>query len=203
MANVSLPQFSEHVGVRPDESGQRLNSRVEDVQPTRLLLATPTDGDNEVRLESNAGVAVEWVTPRGLARVAGRTGDTSRIHIPTVSIELLGRPEIFQRREYVRAAAAIQLEATVPGVAGDYEGMSVDLSGGGIRATLPQLDVEEGSQLNLWIGLPDRSAEAKVRVLRRQDPDVYVLVFEEIAERDRERVIHLVFEKLRTSAFNR
>jgi c-di-GMP-binding flagellar brake protein YcgR len=203
MASVSLPQFSEHVGVRPDESGQRLQSRVEDVQPTRLLLATPTDGEVEIQLESNAGVAVEWVTPRGLARVAGRTGDTTRIHVPTVSIEVLGRPEIFQRREYVRAAAAIHLEATVPGVKGDYEGMSVDLSGGGIRATLPELDVEEGAELDLWIGLPDRFAEAKVRVLRRQDPDVYVLIFEEIAERDRERVIHLVFEKLRTAAWTR
>jgi c-di-GMP-binding flagellar brake protein YcgR len=203
MSNVSLPQFSEQVGVRPDESGERLHSRVEDVQPARLLLATPSDGEQEVTLETGTGVAVEWVTARGLARVAGRTAGNGRIHIPTIAIDLLGRPEIFQRREYVRAAAAIQIEATVPGVKGDFGGLSVDLSGGGIRATLPELDVEEGTELDLWIGLPERSAEAKARVLRRQDPDIYVLVFEQIAEKDRERVIHLVFEKLRTAAWNR
>src|SRR3954447_8917985 len=147
MANVSLPEFSEQVGVRPDETGERLNSRVEEVEPSRLLLATPSNAEQEVTRERGAGVAVEWVTARGLARVPGRTAGNGRIHIPTIAIELLGKPEIFQRREYVRAAAAIQLEATIPGMKGDFEGMSVDLSGGGIRATLPELDVEEGSEL--------------------------------------------------------
>jgi c-di-GMP-binding flagellar brake protein YcgR len=203
MSNVSLPEYSEQVGVRPDETGQRLHSRVEHAEPTRLLLAQPSDGEQEVELGEGVGVAVEWVTRRGLARVAGRTVAYGRIHIPTIAVALIGTPEIFQRREYVRAPASIQIEATVPGQKGDFEGVSVDLSGGGIRATLPGLDVEEGSMLDLWIGLPDKSTEAKVRVLRRHDPDLYVLVFEQIADKDRERVIHLVFEKLRTAAGNR
>jgi c-di-GMP-binding flagellar brake protein YcgR len=199
---VELPQFSEQVGVRLDQTGVRLHSRVEDVAPDRLLLATPSDGVQEVPLPVGADLAVEWVTARGLARVPGRSTGPGRISIPTVSIELLGRPEIFQRREYVRASAALQIEACLTGTTEEFEGLSVDISGGGIRASIPALDAEVGSLLSLWLGLPDKGAEATVKVLRRQDPDVYVLVFEHIAEKERERVIHHVFERLRASAWN-
>jgi c-di-GMP-binding flagellar brake protein YcgR len=203
MANVELPQYSEQVGVRLDESGERLHSRVEVSEPARLVLATPSDGVNEVAVAAGTLVAVEWVTARGLARVPGRSAGPGRISIPTISIELLGRPEIFQRREYVRAPAAVKVEIAIAGDAQEYEGLSVDLSGGGVRAQIPKLDVEDGAAVSLWIDLPDRAAAAQARVLRRQGLDTYVLVFEQIAERDRERVIHHVFERLRSSAWNK
>jgi c-di-GMP-binding flagellar brake protein YcgR len=202
MASVQLPQFSEQVGVRLDDSGERLHSRVEDVEPQRLLLATPSDGTQEVALADGTGVAVEWVTPRGLARVPGRTAGPGRITIPTVAIDLLGQPEIFQRREYVRAPAAVLVEVYLPGGL-EFPGVSIDLSGGGIRASIPELDVEVDSTIDLWLGLPDSGAQASARVLRRQEPDTYVLVFDQIAETDRERVIHHVFERLRAAAWNR
>jgi c-di-GMP-binding flagellar brake protein YcgR len=200
---VELPGFSEQVGIRLDGSSERLHSRVEDVAPQRLLLATPSDGTQEVALPLGAGLAVEWVTERGLARVPGRHAGPGRIAVPTVAIELLGRPEIFQRRRYVRAPAAVQLEVMILGAAEEHEGVSIDVSGGGVRASIPSLDVEVDTELSLWLGLPDGAVEAPVRVLRRQDPDVYVLVFESIAEQDRELVIRHVFERLRAAAWNR
>lgn len=200
---VQLPGFSEQVGVRLDDSGERLHSRVEDVAPQQLLLAMPSDGTQEVSLPVGAGLAVEWVTARGLARVPGRHAGPGRIAVPTVAIELLGRPEIFQRREYVRAPASLQLEVMTAAGSEEHEGLSVDISGGGVRASIPSLDVEVDTVLSLWLGLPDRAIEAPVRVLRRQDPDVYVLVFESIREEDRELVIRHVFERLRAAAWNR
>jgi c-di-GMP-binding flagellar brake protein YcgR len=197
-----LPEVGALVGVKVHEWNAHLASKVEELGAGVLGIAHPSDGRSEYDLPKGITVDIEWVTPRGLMRVRGqsggpRPGDALRVLL----IELAGDPQVFQRRDYVRASAAVDVVVTSRFGGEPIKGITLDVSGGGVQARLPGLSADVDTRLELELMLPEeRSIVAEARVTRRATAEQYSLVFEQIEPKEQERLIRFVFQRLRGGA---
>lgn len=191
-----LPDVGQRVGVLVQEWNARLVSQVAAVAGDGLTIAFPSDGKSDFDVPSGASVTLEWVTPRGLMRAAGRSAGHDGAG---VGIRLTGDPEVFQRRDYVRANTAVEVVAKpLDGLTMPARGTSVDLSGGGVQVTLPGLGLDVDDRADLEIDLPEEDPiGAAARVTRRPSGDTYCFSFEHIDPKDQERLIKFVFQRLR------
>ena len=204
---IALPNINQSVGVYVVEWEIELRSRIEETGSSSLTIAMPSDGRSERPLPRGAVVYVDWICDRGVVRVRGVVSELVRIPIPALLVVIDGEPEIHQRRNYVRVSANLPVVAT-PIVESDddvevlsVQGTTFDMSGGGMRVRLPRSDTQVGDRLRFAIAMPDNTMiEAVGRITRRPLPDVYCVQFEEIETNVRERVVRLVFERLRTVA---
>ena len=108
-------------------------------------------------------------------------------------------PEATQRREAVRVQCAIAVHVGAPG-----ERMircsGVDLSGNGVRARVPGLELGEGDEVDVYLRMPDGvEVEARASVVRRVDPMVYAFQFSDITPYLRDLLIRHVFAVQRSA----
>jgi hypothetical protein len=198
-AQVELPAYGEPVVLyRADE---RLVSRVEDAGRGTLVVTPPNRLGKEVDVADGTPLVAEWVTARGLVRAPGRAG-VDRKGPKALLVSLVGEPELFQRREFVRAKSARRVKLTLLGTKLPVEGMTVDVSGGGLRVQALATKLPVGANVDVWLDLPEEPLEAKAQVLRHQGLMAVVLRFTEIDENERQRVVRHVFDQLRASARN-
>lgn len=102
-----------------------------------------------------------------------------------------------QRRQHVRVPASIR--AVVVNRRGDaVDASTVDIGGGGasIEVKRPTDALVEGERVELLIKVPGRPIVAKARVVVQREPTIYGLEFVDLAERDREQLVALVFHRL-------
>lgn len=177
-------------------------SRVEDTVHGHIHITQPLRKGAEVELEDGAEVAVEWVTDRGLVRAPGRAEVLVGEEMKTFVLSLVGEPEIFQRREYVRAKTELPLEVRFEDGKQVVEATSIDLSGGGIRIQTAANKLPVGARVRVTIHLPSHPVQVDAKVLRHQGFLAVVLIFEEVEEADRQVIIRHVFERLRASVRN-
>ena len=168
----------------------------------------PSDGRTERPVPRGAVVYLDWICDRGVVRVRGVVSEFVRIPIPALLVVIDGEPEIHQRRNYVRASTNLVVKATpdrlpaadeeeVPSV----QGTTFDMSGGGMRVRLQGFEAELNDRIKFDITMPDETViQAAGKITRRPLPDVYCIQFEEIDKRAQERVVRLVFERLRSLA---
>lgn len=165
-----------------------------------MLLVLMLDAAEELMIDAadDFGQAepllLEYVSPRGLVRFHGQTVLEGR---DLVRFEVSGEPEVTQRREFVRVAAAqdVMLTDGSASAAGTY---AIDISGGGMLlsgADRLELDALVRFTLNLGAGMEEISGLA--RVVRADGEGRRALVFEQISADDRQRLIHFVFERQR------
>ena len=205
---IALPNINQSVGVYVVEWETELRSRIEDTAEGSLTIAMPSDGRTERPLPRGAVVYLDWICDRGVVRVRGVVSEFVRIPIPAVLVVIDGEPEIHQRRNYVRASTNLIVKATpdrlpaadeeeVPSV----QGTTFDRSGGGMRVRLQGFEAELNDRIRFDITMPDETViQAAGKITRRPLPDVYCIQFEEIDKRAQERVVRLVFERLRSLA---
>ena len=75
------------------------------------------------------------------------------------------------------------------------------MSGGGMRVRLQGFEAKLNDRITFDITMPDETViQAVGKITRRPLPDVYCIQFEEIDKRAQERVVRLVFERLRSLA---
>jgi c-di-GMP-binding flagellar brake protein YcgR len=208
---IALPNINQSIGVYVVEWETELRSRIEDTGVGSLTVAMPSDGRTERQLPRGAVVYLDWICDRGVVRVRGVVSEFVRIPIPALLVVVDGEPEVHQRRNYVRASANLTVRATpdrkrtaedegeeVPAV---VRGTTFDMSGGGMRVRLQGFDAEIDERLRFDITMPDETViQAAGKVTRRPLPDVYCIEFDEIDKRAQERVVRLVFERLRSLA---
>lgn len=204
---IALPNINQSIGVYVVEWEIELRSRIEDAGNGSLTIAMPSDGRSERPLPRGAVVYLDWISDRGVVRVRGVVSEFVRIPIPALLIVVDGEPEIHQRRNYVRASANLTVEARPlrkreidpePVV---VSGATFDMSGGGMRVRLRHYEGEIGDQLEIEVTLPDETViEILGTVTRRPLPDVYCVQFDRIEKRAQERIVRLVFERLRAIA---
>jgi c-di-GMP-binding flagellar brake protein YcgR len=205
---IALPNINQSVGVYVVEWETELRSRIEDSGEGNLTIAMPSDGHAERVPPRGAAVYLDWICDRGVVRVRGIVSEFLRIPVPALIVIVDGAPEIHQRRNYVRASTNLTVLATPerPASADDGElseikGTTFDMSGGGMRIRLQGFDAEVDDRLKFEITMPDESiVHAAGKITRRPLPDVYCVEFEEIDKRAQERVVRLVFERLRSLA---
>lgn len=112
--------------------------------------------------------------------------------------------ELVQRREFVRVIAAKRL--VLEDEDGDVvtEGLTVDISGGGMLVQLPRsadLPSEGLLFFSLYLGLTDYDDQVSgaVRVVRKHDDNKVAVAFEHISHHDQERLVRFVFERQRVA----
>jgi hypothetical protein len=197
-----LPDIGARVGVKVHEWNAHLASTLEEVGVGGVAIALPSDGKAEYDLPQGISLDVEWVTPRGLMRVRGRSAGPRSNGLPGVAVELAGEPEIFQRRDFVRAATVVEVLAHRVGAFADpVQGNTIDVSGGGLQAALPGLRAGVDDRLEIELALPEEEPiRAEARVIRSSADHLFSLVFEQIEPKEQERLIRFVFQKLRGAA---
>ena len=205
---IALPNINQSVGVYVVEWETELRSRIEDTGEGSLTIAMPSDGRTERPVPRGAVVYLDWICDRGVVRVRGVVSEFVHIPIPALLVVIDGEPEIHQRRNYVRASTNLVLKATpdrlptadeeeVPSV----QGTTFDMSGGAMRVRLQGFEAELNDRIKFDITMPDETViQAVGKITRRPLPDVYCVQFEEIDKRAQERVVRLVFERLRSLA---
>jgi hypothetical protein len=194
-----LPAPGQRLGVLVHEWNARLVSEVEAETGDALTIAFPSDGSGDFDLPAGMTITVEWASPRGLMRVDGRSGGRGAVGI---AVELTTKPEVFQRRDYVRANTAVDVVVTpADGLTMPATGTTVDLSGGGMQAHLPGLELDVDDRASIEIDVPEEdSVLAEARVTRRPDSETFCFAFEQIDAREQERLIKFVFQRLRGAA---
>jgi c-di-GMP-binding flagellar brake protein YcgR len=103
-----------------------------------------------------------------------------------------------QRREHVRVRVPVSVLG-IDGRGNVVGGRTLDISGSGALIQLKRrTDVlEEQGRIELLITLPGRAVVVQARVVGRRGERLYALEFEEIADRDRERLVAFVFGQIR------
>jgi hypothetical protein len=160
-----------------------------------LMLVLMLDDGEELGQDALEPLVLEYVSPRGVVRFEGQAVLQER---DLVRFEVSTAPEVTQRREFVRVPAlqSVILGDEVGSVR--IDGKAIDLSGGGMLlggGDRLELDSVVRFRLSLGAGTPD--IEGRARVVRADDEGRRALVFEEIDPDERQRLLHVVFERQR------
>ena len=188
-----LPDVNQRIAVRVPGVEQELQSRVEDIVEQRLIIAVPTNGPAVHVLSIGCDLEIEWITARGLARLPGAVRRHLNNAIPSLVVDIVGQTELFQRRDYARAHAMLDIRVEPAFIEGPpVYGTSLDISGGGLRAKVP-LSIAPGEPVTIDVEMPDGKLSVGARVCRQVEIDSVAFEFTEISQADRERIIRYVF----------
>jgi hypothetical protein len=175
--------------------GSRIPVRVYERGGDFLMLVLMLDDGEELGEEALEPLVLEYVSPRGVVRFRGQAVLQER---DLVRFEVSTEPEVTQRREFVRVPS---LHSVVLGGelgAAKINGKAIDLSGGGmLLGGAAGLELDSIVRFRLGVGDGEPDIEGRARVVRSDDEGRRALVFEQIDEDDRERLIHFVFARQR------
>ncbi len=139
---------------------------------------------------------LESVTSRGLVRLRG---SVDRVDQDLVRFRPLGDPELIQRREFGRVVAPQRVKLDdLTGLVVDTH--SVNLSGGGMLISAkPPLPIasETELQFSLDLGPKQTPVVGMAKVVRVEEDDQLGIVFTEISDVDRDRLIRFIFDRQR------
>lgn len=183
--------------------------------PTKLVsmgkssftVLTPIEKENVFRVKPDQEVKIHFSKDGTHYRLQTKCIQSISGEKPVLRLELDGSIEIVQRREFFRVAAAmpIRLEILSPRESGRIinEGryMTCDISGGGISIsgvpTWVSVDMPVRVEIPRTSGLrPVRCSGIVVRSILPEgmDKNTIAIEFTDISEKDRDRVIELVFK---------
>jgi hypothetical protein len=158
-----------------------------------VVLVVLVDVDEQPERPESADL--EYTSVRGVIRLHGE----ATFEDPTlIRFQAHGDAEITQRRSFVRVHTphAVTLDSGDPDERVTY---TVDLSGGGMLLSGAEM-LQAEQTVNFTIGLGDEPPiEGVARVVRIREDGKRGMVFDQIAETDRQRLIRYVFECMRTA----
>ncbi|MGO9971703.1 MAG: flagellar brake protein [Solirubrobacteraceae bacterium] len=157
-----------------------------------LVLIASSDAQADRQRED---VVLETVTSRGLVRLHG---NLERVAQELVRFHPFGDPELIQRREFVRVKAAQR--AKIDDLAGlVFDTHAINLSGGGMLITgkEPPFPVDSVVQFRLDLGPKQTPVDGMAKVVRTAEDDRIGVVFTEISDVDRDRLIRFIFDRQR------
>jgi c-di-GMP-binding flagellar brake protein YcgR len=158
------------------------------------------DAAEELASEVAEPLIVEYVTARGVVRFRGQAVFQER---DLVRFEVSAAPEITQRREFVRVPAVqnVALASGCDGVGTNpIHSHAIDISGGGmLLGGADRLELDSLVRFTLKLGAGTDEIAGWARVVRADEHGRRGLVFEQIDDDDRQRLIHFVFERQRAA----
>jgi PilZ domain len=165
------------------------------------LLLVILNGVDELVAGPLTLLMLESAGARGIVRTPGAA---ELVEANLLRFVLDDSVELVQRREFVRVIAAKRL--VLEDEDGDVvtEGLTVDISGGGMLLQLPRsadLPSEDLLFFSLYLGLTDYDDQVNgtVRVVRKHDGNKVAVAFEHISHHDQERLVRFVFERQRVA----
>jgi hypothetical protein len=160
-----------------------------------VVLVVLVDVDQQPESSRLESAELEYTSVRGVIKLHGDAVFEDR---SLIRFQTRGDAEVMQRRSFVRVHTpqAVTLDSGEPDAHAVY---TVDLSGGGMLLTGAEM-LEADRAVRFMIGLGDEPPiEGVARVVRVRDDGKRALVFEQIVELDRQRLIRFVFECMRTA----
>jgi PilZ domain-containing protein len=158
-----------------------------------LVVLVDVEGDTERPLDV---ADLEYTSRRGLIKLHGEAVFEDR---SLIRFRPHGDAEVLQRRDFVR----VHTPHPVTLDAGDERGHrvhTVDLSGGGmLLADADTLAADQVVRFVISVGADQEPVEGVARVVRVGDDGKRALMFEQISEYDRQRLIRFVFECMRNA----
>jgi PilZ domain len=161
-----------------------------------VVLVVLVNMDDEHLSDSVESARLEYTSRRGLIKLRGEAvfEDPS-----LVRFRPNGDAEVLQRRDFVRVHTPHPV--TVESADDRRRRVhTVDLSGGGmLLADEETLDVDQTIRFAISIVTTELPIEGIARVVRIREDGKRALMFEQIDEHDRQRLIRFVFECMRTA----
>lgn len=174
-------------------------ARVTRIAPTYIVLVLLLDVDEVVTPGTVATMTVDYATPRGLVRLTGR----GRIEEPDVAVLELGDDaEVVQRRDYVRVPVVRPVKLAPVDEDGEVgpwiDTLTADISGNGFLAAGPDtLPVGTPVRFRLRLVEGEPPVEGAGRVARTSIDGRRGIAIEELAARERQRLVAFIFERQR------
>ena len=161
-----------------------------------VVLVVLVNLEDERENDSVDAASLEYTSRRGLIKLRGEAvfEDPSLIRFHPD-----GDAEVLQRRDFVRVHTPhpVTVESETEG---RWRVHTVDLSGGGmLLADDETLAVDQTIRFTISIVTTELPIEGIARVVRIREDGKRALMFEQIAEHDRQRLIRFVFECMRTA----
>jgi hypothetical protein len=161
-----------------------------------VVLVVLVNLDDERESDSVEAAKLEYTSRRGLIKLRGEAvfEDPSLIRFHPD-----GDAEILQRRDFVRVHTPhpVTVESEIEGRRRVH---TVDLSGGGMLLSDDEtLAVDQTIRFTISVVTTELPIEGIARVVRVREDGKRALMFEQIAEHDRQRLIRFVFECMRTA----
>jgi hypothetical protein len=160
-----------------------------------LMLVLMLDDGEELGQDALEPLVLEYVSARGVVRFEGQAMLQER---DLVRFEVSTAAEVTQRREFVRVPALQSVVLDGDAASVRIDGKAIDLSGGGmLLGGGDRLELDSVVRFRLSLGAGVREIEGRARVVRADDEGRRALVFEQISQDERQRLIHFVFERQR------
>ena len=161
-----------------------------------VILVVLIDIEDERETDEVKTADLEYTSRRGLVKLHGDAVFEDR---SLIRFRPHGDAEVLQRRDFVRVHTSHPVT-----VESDEEGRRlihmVDFSGGGmLLADDETLVVDQTIRFAISIVINELPIEGIARVVRIREDGKRALIFEQIAEHDRQRLIRFVFECMRTA----
>ncbi|MGA9859070.1 MAG: PilZ domain-containing protein [Solirubrobacteraceae bacterium] len=163
-------------------------------QEVVLVVLVNVDEHEESGLEEHA--ELEYTSVRGVVKLHGRAVFEDR---SLIRFRAHGDAEVTQRRSFVRVTAprAVTLDS---GDGAERRVHTVDLSGGGMLLSGPDtLGPDQGVRFSMSLTDGELPILGTARVVRVKEDGKCALVFDEIEESDRQRLIRFVFQCMRNA----
>lgn len=160
-----------------------------------LMLVLMLDDGEELDQAALEPLVLEYVSVRGMVRFEGQAVLQER---DLVRFEVSAQPDVIQRREFVRVPS-LQTVAVGDDETGDWiDTRAIDLSGGGMLLSgADALELDSIVRFSLDLGRGVGEIQGRARVVRADEQGRRALVFEQISQEDRQRLIHFVFTRQR------
>ena len=202
---MSTPSETETSNVRllPGEGLGKLTTGDGEQLPVRtfkrgrdVVLVVLVDSDTHDEDDRVPDADLEYTSVRGVVRLHGEAVFEDR---SLIRFEASGPADVSQRRSFVRVTAPQPVTLEDEG-RGKRLAYTVDVSGGGMLLAGAD-ELEPGTRIGFAMVLGRQSVPVRgmARVVRIRDDGKRALVFEEIDEEDRQRLIRFVFECMRTA----
>ncbi len=161
-----------------------------------LLVLMLEDDDKEFGEYDIDPLVLELTSVYGLARFRGEAALEER---DLLRFSVVEDPEVLQRRRHVRLRAEQQVEFLLPGTGIPMrDGRAIEISGGGMLMNgVGKLALGDRIKFQLHLEPAAPPIKGVGRVVRSGGREQRAVVFERIAKRDRERLIHFIFARER------
>ncbi|MGZ4310482.1 MAG: flagellar brake protein [Solirubrobacteraceae bacterium] len=161
-----------------------------------VALVVLIDLEDERATDLLEGAELEYTSRRGLIKLQGEAVFEDR---SLVRFRPHGNAEVLQRRDFVRVHTPHPVMVDT-GEEGEWRVHTVDLSGGGmLLADGDKLAADQTIRFVISVGAGDAPVEGVARVVRVSNDGKRALMFEQIAEHDRQRLIRFVFDCMRAA----
>jgi PilZ domain len=140
-------------------------------------------------------ITLECTNRRGLLSVRG---EAELLDSGLICFRIVDPPEVIQRREYVRLPTEQKVSVVGAGVRAIAR--TLNLSGGGMMLRdLYELEIDDRVHFRIDVDHEQPPVEGWARVVRVGPRGERAFEFEQISKRQRERLIHFIFDRQRAS----